>query len=961
MNLPGRSIKSKIMLITTLTSTVGLVLASLGFLAYDLLAFRRLLSRDLLTHAEIIGANCTAAVSFEDQKAATDALAALGAKKEIMAAGIYLPDGRLFAQYTRADASLGPLAAHDPGDASVFIGGRLRVLHEIHFQGENLGTLVIESDMSQWNSRLKSYATILGILLLLSAIVTLAVSAELQGLISKPILELQQTMQTVTTEKNYTLRVERRTEDEVGRLIDGFNAMLAEIQERDDALRTLNETLEARVAERSAAAEARAQELARIGEALRTQTRILHSILDSMGDGVVVVSEEGFFVLFNPAAEQILRISLVDASLADLTDRMDLRRADMVTRYGTQDLPFARAIRGEAVDSEEIYVRGVEGGVWLSVNARPLKSEEGRQSGVAVFRDVTGQRKAQEALRESEERYALAVRGANDGLWDWNLKTNEIYLSPRWKAMLGYDENEIGNSLAEWFGRIHPEDLPRVQAGIAAHLEGKTLYYESEHQMLHKNGGTIWMLTRGLAYRDTNGVPLRMAGSQTDIAAGKVADVLTGLPNRILFMDRIRRAMDRAKRHPGNLVGILFVDLDRFKLVNDSLGHVVGDELLVAIARRLEACVRTGSLGRMGTGHTVARLGGDEFTILLDDIKDVNDATRVAERVTATLSEPFHLSGQEVFATASIGIAVTTAPDDLPEDLLRNADTAMYRAKTAGKARYEIFDAAMRERAVARMQLETDLRRAMDHREFRVHYQPITSLVTGRTIGFEGLVRWQHPVRGLIAPVEFIPMAEETGLIVPLGQWVLHEACRQMQEWMLRYRTIEPLTISVNLSSKQFAQRDLIDQIRNVLRETSLDPRSLKLEITESLIMEDPIAAIAMIQQLRDLEIRASIDDFGTGYSSLSYLHRFPVDTLKVDRSFVSGMHENEEDREIVRTIVTLAHNLGLNVIAEGVETVDQMAHLKALNCEYAQGYLFSVPVPSEGAEQIVIAETVRS
>jgi diguanylate cyclase (GGDEF)-like protein/PAS domain S-box-containing protein len=870
----------------------------------------------------------------------------------------------------------------------VFREGRLEVFHEIRFQGEDLGTLFIESDMSQWNDRLQRYLGILGVLLVLSAGVTFAVSAELQGLISRPILELQRTMGTVTTEKNYALRVRRQSDDEVGHLFDGFNAMLAEIQERDAALRdvnvdlevrkrdlesevlerrraegqlkTLNETLEARVAERSAAAEARALELGRIGEALRTQTRILHSILDSMGDGVVVVNEEGRFVLFNPAAEQILRMSLTDASLADWAEKRDLRRADMVNHYPTDELPFYRAIRGESVDSDEIYMRGVEGGVWLSVNARPLKAEGGLQTGVAVFRDVTGQRKAQEALRESEERYALAVRGANDGLWDWNLKTNEIYLSPRWKAMLGYAEDEIGNTLTEWFSRVHPEDLPRVQAGIQAHLEGKTLYYESEHQMIHKNGENIWMLTRGLAYRDANGVPLRMAGSQTDIAAGKVADVLTGLPNRILFMDRIRRAMDRSRRHPGSLVAILFVDLDRFKLVNDSLGHVVGDELLVAIARRLEACVRVGDVARLGSSHTVARLGGDEFTILLDDIKDVSHATHVAERVTSTLSEPFNLSGQEVFVTASIGIAVTTSADDLPEDLLRNADTAMYRAKTAGKARYEIFDAAMRERAVARMQLETDLRRAMEHREFRVHYQPITSLMTERTIGFEALVRWQHPVRGLISPAEFIPMAEETGLIIPLGQWVLFEACRQMKEWKGRYASLPALTISVNLSSRQFAQRDLIDQIRNVLRETALDPRSLKLEITESLIMEDPNAAIAMIHQLRDLEIRASIDDFGTGYSSLSYLHRFPVDTLKVDRSFVSGMHENEEDREIVRTIVTLAHNLGLMVIAEGVETVDQMTRLKALHCEYGQGYLFSTPVPSDRAEELVIAEVER-
>jgi predicted signal transduction protein with EAL and GGDEF domain len=356
-------------------------------------------------------------------------------------------------------------------------------------------------------------------------------------------------------------------------------------------------------------------------------------------------------------------------------------------------------------------------------------------------------------------------------------------------------------------------------------------------------------------------------------------------------------------------------------------------------------------------------MGGDEFTVFLDDIKDVTAATRVAERMTRALAEPFTLRGQQVVVTASVGIAMNGPGHNTAEDLMRDADTAMYRAKAEGKARYEVFDAAMREEVLERLRLEQDLRRALDRNEFQVHYQPITSLGSGRTVGFEALVRWNDPTRGLVAPDAFIPLAEETGLIVPLGRWVLHEACRQMSCWQARYPALPPLSVSVNLSSKQLAQHDLVAAIREVVKETGVDPRRLKLEITESLIMDDPAAAIVMLEQLKALGVRASIDDFGTGYSSLAYLQRFPVETLKVDRSFVSTMSpgngEGEEGGEIVRTIVALAHSLGLDVIAEGVETAHQMSRLKALECEYAQGYYYSSPLAGETASQWVAKAAV--
>ena len=557
-------------------------------------------------------------------------------------------------------------------------------------------------------------------------------------------------------------------------------------------------------------------------------------------------------------------------------------------------------------------------------------------------------KKAQEALRESEERYALAARGANDGLWDWNLVTSAMYFSPRWKAMLGFRENEIEDRLEEWIGRIHDADRERVKEEIAAHQKGLTPHFESEHRLLHKDGGFRWMLSRGLAVHDAMGRALRMAGSQTDITERKVSDPLTGLPNRLLFIDRLGRLIKHSKRRKDHLFAVLFLDLDGFKMINDSLGHLAGDQLLVGVATRLEKCLRSSdTVARLGETFTVARLGGDEFTILLDDLKDPADANRAAERLMKALAPPFLIAGKEVFTSISIGIALSNAVYDQPEDMLRDADTAMYRAKSLGKARYEVFDADMRASVMARLQLETDMRRALERTEFCNFYQPIVSLDSGRIVGFEALLRWRHPTRGMIAPDEFIFVAEETGLIRELGWWSLREACRQMSNWRAGSDAYGGLTISVNLSAKQLLQPHLVEEMKKLLHEVALPPEALKLEITESAVMADPAAAAETLQQIKSLGISLAIDDFGTGYSSLSYLHRFPLDTLKIDRSFISGGGYGD-GMEIARTIMPMAKNLRLDVVAEGVETLEQVSLLKRLHCKYAQGYYFSKPLAAE-------------
>ncbi|MFN6518948.1 MAG: putative bifunctional diguanylate cyclase/phosphodiesterase [Nostoc sp. CreGUA01] len=426
-------------------------------------------------------------------------------------------------------------------------------------------------------------------------------------------------------------------------------------------------------------------------------------------------------------------------------------------------------------------------------------------------------------------------------------------------------------------------------------------------------------------------------------------DALTGLPNRAAFINRLKHAINYSKRHSDYLFAVLFIDLDRFKVINDSLGHHQGDQFLLAIASRLEVCVRS--------IDTAARLGGDEFTILLEGIQDVSDAIKVAERVEHELKLPFELDGQEIFTTASIGIALSSTVNyEQAEDVLRDADTAMYRAKMLGRARYELFNSNMYANALAKLQLETDLRRAIERLELQVYYQPIVSLGSGSILGFEALLRWEHPERGLLSPADFIPLAEETGLIFSIGKWVLYEACAQMQTWRASHPSKLLKKISVNLSVKQFFQPDLIEQIREILQSTSLNADTLVLDITESVIVENGDRLSTTLSEIRNLGIHLSIDDFGTGYSSLGRLYNFPISLLKIDRSFISSINTNSKNLEIIEILVTLAHKLGVDVLAEGIETQEQLTLLRKLNCEYGQGHFFSVPLNSSAAEALIKA-----
>ena len=540
---------------------------------------------------------------------------------------------------------------------------------------------------------------------------------------------------------------------------------------------------------------------------------------------------------------------------------------------------------------------------------------------------------SEESVQEENERYILAMAAAYDGLWDWNLRTGKIFFSTRWKQMLGYEENEIRDIPDEWFSRVHEDDIDRLKTMLDAYLNNDTASFAVEYRLKHFNEGYRWMFIRGLAVRDSDGTAYRIAGSQTDITEKKLSDAksihdalhdtLTGLPNRTLFLDRIRQILKKRERNQKLQYAVIYIDLDRFRLVNESLGHDHGDELIIQTGHRLRDCVQP--------GDTVARLGGDEYAILMEDIDDINLAIKLTETIQSEFSKPFSLGDKEVFSSGSMGVAYSNLDYERPEDIIRDAELAMYKAKRLGNSKSVLFDDNFRRSPISPIDLATDLRRALDRNEMQIHYQPIISLRDGVISGFEALLRWKHRIRGNISPNEFIPLAEETGLIYELGQWVLYQACLQTLHWNNEREPEKALELSINLSGKQFADPNLVNGVLDNLDKSGLKAKNLKLEITESVLMENAPRSIDLLNQLKEHDIKVCVDDFGTGYSSLSYLHTFPIDTLKVDRSFVNDMGRNYKNMEIIRTITMLAHNLKLDVIAEGVETAEQHAQLSAL------------------------------
>jgi diguanylate cyclase (GGDEF)-like protein/PAS domain S-box-containing protein len=641
-----------------------------------------------------------------------------------------------------------------------------------------------------------------------------------------------------------------------------------------------------------------------------------------------------------PSREALLEMNVADAYV-DPEDRRRWQRAVEV---------------GEQVQAFEAPLRRWDGGIiWARFTVQAFRDGVGRALRYeGALEDVTDRRRAEEGLRASEERFRALVQNASDLISILDPTGTIRYESPSHHRVLGHDaDRHVGKNVLDL---VHPDDRLHLEQALRQLVEEPEEIVTVEYRLRHRDGG--WRVLEStaanlLGHPAVEGIVL----NSHDVSDRKRAeerllydalhDELTGLPNRALFMDRLRHSMELSRREPHRMTAVLFLDLDRFKIVNDSLGHLVGDELLVQMAGLLSGALRP--------SDTIARVGGDEFAVLLEGGRDVGDAVRVAERIHALLAAPIHLGGHEVFVTASVGIAIQTPEYERPEDLLRDADTAMYRAKSQGRACHVVFNRVMHRYVMARLQLETDLRRGLDRGQLRVFYQPFVSLQTGGVVGFEALMRWYHPRRGLLPPDEFLSVAEETGVIVPMGRFVLAEACRQIREFQRKHPEAGPLRISVNLSNKQFFQTDLFDQIEGALADSGLDPSCLGLEITEGVIIRHAEAVSGRFARLKEIGVKLYLDDFGKGYSSLNYLHRFPIDILKIDRSFVTHIHEAEGDRAIVQAIVTLAHQLGMAVVAEGIQVPEQGDVLRALSCEYGQGHLFSTPVSADQAERLLL------
>lgn len=576
-----------------------------------------------------------------------------------------------------------------------------------------------------------------------------------------------------------------------------------------------------------------------------------------------------------------------------------------------------------------------------------------------------------QALRDSEIRYALATQITNDGLWEWNLNSNQIYYSPRWKAMVGCNEQGIKNNPIEWLVRVHATDITSLRHNLSACCQGAITQFEMEYSLLHQDGEYRSMYCKCLAVQDPQGVVQRLIGSQTDITERKqieaklnyeaVHDRLTNLPNRQLFIQKLRE-LSQIPLHPEYLFGVLYLDLDCFQKVNHNFGHLIGDRLLVEIVQRLKSCLRSQDL--------IARLGGDEFAILLVGFNQTDYPSQVASLIQQEFSLPIKVGDYSILITTSIGIASVSGMNQFPEislninqddntidliKLLENAEIAMHGAKTQGKACNVVFEPAVYRQNLENCKSENDLREAIEQEQFELHYQPIVRLEDQQLMGFEALIRWQHPLRGVIFPADFIPLAEATGLIMPIGWWVLRSACQQMVRWQQEYSQADSIFMSVNITAKQFSQPYAGDIIAQILETTGLNPHCLKLEITESEIIKNIDSVLTTVGKLKNLGIQLSMDDFGTGYSSLSYLHCLPVDTLKIDRSFIKNIERDRHQLELVKTIIKLGEVFNLDLVAEGVEREQQCSQLLDLQCKYGQGYLFSKPLSSGEAATLLL------
>ena len=670
------------------------------------------------------------------------------------------------------------------------------------------------------------------------------------------------------------------------------------------------------------------------------------AVFEGAGVGMAMTDMEGRFIRVNRNYAQMLGCGVDElrgvASDAFVGDEFRLRRQQ---RHNA-------LVSGESreVTSEKRLIGKDGSSLWVSVVTSLVRDGHGRPHYfLSVVQDVSARRAAEVALRESEEKFRQLADNIPEIFWITDARQRKLhYLSPGFETLTGKCLSEVKERPRSWLQVVHPEDRERVRIARKGLPQAE---YDIEYRIVVADGSVRWVHDQAFPVKDASGAVYRIAGIGADVTQRKEAeeklvylahyDGLTGLPNRVLFFDRLQQTLAQAGRRE-LLAAVMFLDLDRFKVVNDTLGHAIGDELLRHVAQRLAGCVRL--------GDTVARFSGDEFVLIVNDLHGAEDARHIAKKVLEAFEDPFRIGGHEVFASTSIGISMFPSDCDNEQALLKNADSAMYRAKESGRNNFQFYTREMNARAMYRLDLENSLRHALERGEFRLHYQPKTCLHTGKLTGVEALLRWERPGHGLIPPADFVPLLEDTGLIVPVGEWVMAEACRQVAAW--RASGHDPVSIAINISARQFATRNLGEIIKRVLDVHKADPRFIELELTESMLMVNTEEAVRTLEFLKSLGLRLSIDDFGTGYSSLSYLKRFPIDALKIDRSFIDEVTTDADDATITRAVIGMAHNLGLKVVAEGVETREQIAFLSANGCDEAQGYYFARPEPAGEAEK---------
>ena len=911
--------------------------------AIDLLGLKRSMARDLSTLAEIVARNSSAALTFHDADAARDVLQALQAESSVTAACVYTGDGKPFAVYVRSGKRSDFVPPPARSRAPSFESGRLNLFHKIVFAGESLGTIYIESDLQPLHERLREYCVGFTGTLLVAIALASFLGPRLQQPISRPLVELVQTADAISHRADYSLRAASTSRDEFGMLVSAFNRMLEQIQSRNDQLRTHREHLEDEVASRTA-------ELSSANARLNLQAGALNAASNS----IVITNLSGQIVWSNPA---------FSVSSGYSSDEV-LGKSPALVKSGRHSKEFYSqmwaAITSGNTWCGEIINRRKDGELYTEeMTITPVTSQTGEITHfVAIKQDITDRKRAAEALSLAEEKYRAIFEGAVIGIFQITPEGRPISINRALAQMHGYDSpEEFLSEVSNVAQQVFVDPCRMLQ--LRRELEQTNVVQGIELEVYRRDRTKKWVVANMRAAKDASGMISLYEGTIEDITERKIAeervqflayyDALTGLPNRSLLQDRIGTALAAARRRKEK-IAVLFLDLDRFKIINDSLGHSTGDLLLQEVASRLKVWARE--------QDTVARVGGDEFVVLLTSVGQHSDPGVAAQRIISALNLEYSIRGHALSISTSIGISIFPQHGTDGETLIKNADAAMYCAKQKGPNNVQFFSEDLNSQMVERLTLESGLRLALDRREFTLVYQPQMDIATGTVIGLEALIRWQQPTLGLVPPDKFIRIAENSGLIVPIGEWVLRTACSQIRRW--QDEGLPAVRIAVNVSAVQFRQDGFPDLIRNVLRETGLAPEYLELELTESLLLTNADVVFSVLQELNEMGLNLAIDDFGTGYSSLSYLKQFRVNKLKIDRTFIRDIAVDSDDAAITTAIISMAKSLNLKVIAEGVETEEQMSFLRLHHCDEIQGYYFSKPLSAEDAAKKLRCTSIK-